>query len=772
MDSSGSARVAGSPENASPVPAFRDPSKPVADRVSDLLGRMTLAEKIGQITGVWVQPEQIQASGMDERAFFKKTMPDGVGSVGPTQFLAAEADVGLRNRMQRFLVEETRLGIPAMFHDEGCHGLVKPGSSSFPNPLGLACSWDPELIERIFHVVAFEMRSRGAQHALTPVVDVARDPRWGRTDETMGEDPFLNGRLGAAMVRGLQGSADGTVDEKHVLATLKHFAGHGTPEGGLNRAPSVVGPRALREVDIAPFAHVIEAARPAAVMPSYNEIDGVPSHSNRKLLGELLRGELGFEGLIVSDYEGVRLLHEGHHVAGSLSEAGVAALKAGVQIELPQAVSYPGLVDAVARGQVSIEAIDAAVSALLAWKFRLGLFEKPYADLERAKAAAAAPATRALALEAARKSLVLLKNDGLLPLSVDGIKSIAVIGPNADVVRLGGYPGTPLHSVTLLEGIRSRVGPGVKVLHSKGCALVKGDPENAFSNWKLDGLVELVSDEDNRRLIADAAELASQADVVVLAIGETESISRESWSAVHLGDATTLALQGSQRLLAEAVLASGKPVVVYLSNGRPLEVGFIKDRARAVIEGWYMGQETGTAAAEVLFGDVSPSGKLTISFPASVGHIPAHYSKKPYAGAFPYEFTGTAPLWPFGHGLSYTTFLYEKARVRDAEIGLDGDTEVSVDVVNTGTREADEVVQLYVHQEVSSVTRPAKELRGFRRIRLQPGERKSVTFDVNRETLAFWDIDMRYAVEPGVFHLILGPSSVEGQSVPLQVRRS
>ena len=745
--------------------------QPVGARVADLVGRMTVDEKIGQITGVWVQLEELKATGQSDTDYFMKLMPDGVGSVGPTQVLEVEDDIDFRNRMQRFLMEGTRLAIPAMFHDEGCHGLVKPGSSSFPSPLGLACSWDPALAERIYSVVALEMRSRGAQHALAPVVDVARDPRWGRFDETMGEDPYLNALMGAAMVRGLQGSSDGTVDGHHVLATLKHFTGHGTPEGGLNRSPSVASLRTLREVDLVPFAYIIRAAQPAAVMPSYNEVDAVPSHANRWLLNDVLRAELGFKGLIVSDYEGVLLLNSGHHVARSNADAGALALRSGVQLELPKAVCYPILKDALPKGKIMQAEIDGAVSAILAWKFRLGLFEHPYADLAAAKSAVLSPGTRELALQAARESIVLLENDGVLPLSEQSLGSIAVIGPNADVARLGSYSGTPLRNVSLLDGIRARVGGRVKVSFAPGCVIDKNDTKNAFHAWKFGDPV-IATDDENRGRVAEAVRIAAQADVVVLALGEDEAISRESWALDHLGDADTLGLRGSQRLLAEAVLSAGKPVIIYLSNARPLEVGFLKGRASAIIEGWFMGEETGTAASEILFGDISPSGKLTVSFPQSVGQIPAYYSKKPYAGPFPYQFSGGAPLWAFGHGLSYTTFRYENARLRDSEIAPGASTEASIDVVNTGAREADEVVQMYVHQDVSSVTRAVKELRGFRRIRLAPGARARVTFPITPDALALWDIHMKFTVEPGTFQIVMGPSSVGGESVTLTVKGS
>ena len=761
-------RLAGA-DAASP-PLYRDPSASIEVRVRDLLGRMTLDEKIGQITGAWIHADTIAKSGLTPEQYFRKMIPNGVGSIAPVQGLSVDQDVAFRNQLQKYLLEETRLGIPAIFHDEGCHGLVESEASSFPSPLGLACSWDPALAARIYNVVASEMRSRGAQQALAPVVDVARDPRWGRIDETMGEDPYLNAHMGAAIVQGLQGSATGTVDEEHVIATLKHFTGHGTPEGGLNRSPSVSTARTLREVDLVPFAYIVRMAHPGAVMPSYNEIDGVPSHANRWLLHDVLRGEFGFTGLIVSDYSGIVLLKDGHHVAGSLADAGALALTAGVQMELPVPACYPSLKEALAEGSVTTAQIDDAAGAVLTWKFRLGLFEHPYADLAKAKAAAERPESRALALEAARESIVLLKNNGLLPLSTDRVHAIAVIGPNAAVARLGSYSGTPSHAVSLLEGIRRRVGGKAKVLYAPGCVLVKDDTGNAFTNWQVPTVV-LATDDENRPLIDKAKQIAAQADVVILAIGETEALCREAWSEDHLGDADTLDLRGSQRALANAVLATGKPVVVYLSNGRPLAIGQLKQDASAIIEGWYMGEETGTAAADILFGDVSPSGKLTVSFPASVGDIPAYYSKKPYAGHYGYEFGAHGPLWRFGEGLSYTTFRYENPRLRDTVIAADGSTVASVDVVNTGSREADEIVQLYVHQDVSSVTRAVVALKGFQRIHLMPGERQTVSFPITPDALALWDIDMKFRVEPGTYKLILGPSSSEGPTVTLTVSR-
>lgn len=745
---------------------------PVKKRVQDLLSRMNVREKIAQLMGFWVPaPAKLIESGeMFSAKFYRSRFPDGVGSVGPSNIPLVH-DVRYRNAVQKFLREETRLGIPAIFHDEGAHGLMKPGSTSFPSPLGLACSWDPALVNEIFHVVAREMRARGAQHALAPVIDVARDPRWGRIDETFGEDPFLNSRLGEQAVLGLQGSRDGSVDGEHVMATLKHFTGHGTPEGGLNCSPTLGGPRELREVHMAPFLHVLRTANPAAVMPSYNEIDGVPAHANAWLLNTVLRGEWGFRGLIVGDYYGVMRLHDGHQVAPTKADAARLALKAGLQLELPEPYGFPFLEQCLENGSITVKELNQAVAPLLAWKFQLGLFENPFVDDKAAAAAVRIPAHAALALRAAEESIVLLKNkDDLLPFTPEKVKKIAVIGPNAAVTRLGGYSGDPLTSVSILEGIRARGGRQAKVTYAQGCVLVKNEPDSAYDRWKLEKVV-LATDEENRSHLAKAAKVAAASDVVVLVVGETETLCREAYSDKVVGDATTLDFAGSQPALIEAILATGKPVVLYLVNGRPLALARYESRVQAIVEGWYMGQATGTAAAKVLFGDICPSGKLTVSFPKSVGHIPAHYSKKPFAARFPYIFSDNKPSYPFGHGLSFTTFAYAGPKLRKTIMRATDETVVSIDVTNTGSREADEVVQMYVHAEIEMLTRPVRELKGFARVRLRAGETKRVEFAITPEKLAVWNLEMKYQVEPGIYDIYLGGSSAATAKVTLTVAR-
>jgi beta-glucosidase len=638
-------------------------------------------------------------------------------------------------------------------------------------PIGLACAWDPELTQRVYTVVAAEMRARGVSQALAPVLDICRDPRWGRTDETMGEDPYVNGQIGTAVVRGLQGSATGEIAPDHVAATLKHFAGHGQPEGGSNRATGDIPPRELYDAHLVPFRMVIAQAHPAAVMPSYNEVDGVPSHNNAWLLQKVLRGEFGFQGLVVSDYEGVEFLASMHHVAKDLPEAAQKGLLAGVDSNLPEGKAYAELVQLAADGKVPAAAIDGAVRRVLYLKFALGLFENPYGDAQKALALPQLDSTKALAREAADKSIVLLKNRGnLLPLTKDKYKTIAVIGPNANQARTGSYSGEPLYKVTVLEGLKNKVGPGTKVIYAQGCALVTNLPDSSMTAWSKEMMAEFPTEAQNQQAIAEAVAVARQADVVVLVLGENELLCREAWGAKHLGDRLSLELFGAQNALADAIFALGKPVVVYLMNGRPLAVTNVADKADALIEGWYMGQETGNAVADILFGDANPSGKLTITIPRATGQVPDYYDCKPGARQFDYVDGSKLPLFPFGYGLSYTTFTYSNLQLSTPEIKTDGEATLTVTVTNSGKVAGDETVEFYIHHLVSSVTRPVKELKGFQRISLAPGESRQVAFKVGPEALAFHDLQMNNVVEPGPVELMVGPSSVDLQKVTLNVQ--
>jgi beta-glucosidase len=641
------------------------------------------------------------------------------------------------------------------------HGLTAPGGTHFPVPIGLASTWDPALVERLMSAAALEARARGAQHVLSPVVDLGRDPRWGRIEETYGEDPHLVTAMGVAAVRGYQGTSLPLANDK-VFATLKHFAGHGSHEGGINAAPPHVSERLLRAELLVPFEVAVKAGA-YTVMPSYNEVDGVPSHASRWLLTDILRREWGFNGLIVSDYFGIEQMQTRHHVAADKADAAAQALDAGVDLELPDPYGFSELVGLVKSGRIAESTVDNAVVRVLRAKFLAGLFDHPYVDPERAERATNTPAHQALALEAARKSIVLLKNEGgLLPLDRGKVKTLAVIGPNAKGLHLGGYSRDPGRGVDVLSGITAKAGATVKVVHAEGVRITEHE-----ADWRGDKVV-LGDAAQNRVRIQEAVKVARQADAIVLAIGTNESVSREAWADNHLGDVADLTLMSNQESLVEAMLQTGKPVIALLVNGRPLALPLVADRVPAVIETWYAGQEGGTAIGEVLFGDVNPGGKLPVTFPRHTGQLPVYYNRRPTSFRSFLDVT-REPLWAFGFGLSYTTFKLDDLRVVSPTIGPAGRTEVTVRVTNSGARAGDEVVQLYIRDQVSSVTRPIQELRGFARVTLKPGESKTVSFTIGPEELSLIDRRMQRVVEPGRFDIMVGTSATPALTATLDV---
>jgi beta-glucosidase len=736
---------------------YRNQDLPVGKRVKDLLSRMTLNEKTGQLMGLWNGGvEDFKEEIFTDPVKMKGIFGNGCHSIHPAPFGIRET-VELRNKIQKYLMEETRLGIPALFVDEGQHGMMRPNATVFPQAIGFACSWDPQLFEQVYGVVAHEMRSRGTHHALTPVIDICREPRWGRVEETYGEDPYLNAVLSCAAVIGLQGSGKGKVAKNHVAATLKHLVGHGQPEGGQNQGPANYSLRVLRDYHMPPFKICIEKAKPVAVMPSYNEVDGVPSHANAWLVKDVLRKEWGFKGMVVSDYYGVDQLFQKHCVAADGKDAACIAFNSGIQYELPQGNLYKHLPVLLKEGMIKIDDIDKAVAKVLRLKFELGLFENPYVDAANAVKISKKPEYKEIALKAARESIVLLKNNNLLPLPKNKYKKIAVIGPCAKDLFFGGYAGEPYEKVSILDGIKKKAGNKTEVLFAQGCRITTNTSTSYF-NWKYDE-IEFAKREENLQLIKKAVEVARKAEIVILALGENEHLCREAWAKTHLGDNMTLGLFGEQNELAEAVLALKKPVVLYLMNGRPLSINKLAEEVPAIIEGWYMGQETGTAAADILFGDINPSGKLTITVPKSSGQLPMFYNHKPSAQFHDYLSQDIRPLFCFGYGLSYTRFTYGKPRLEKRKIRRKGSVKVSLNITNSGKIAGDEIVQMYIRDKVSSVTRPVKELKGFRRISLKPGERKKVTFHITPESLAFHDIDMKYKVEPGEFEIMVGSSS-------------
>jgi beta-glucosidase len=762
--------------SASQAAPYRNATLPAAKRVKDLLARMTLEEKAAQMMCVWQRKADtlVDAGGNFDAAKAKAAFQQrrGLGQVGRPSDAGKGKDARgmaeLTNAIQKFFVENSRLGIPVIFHEECLHGHAAIGGTSFPQPIALGATFDPELVEALFTMTAAEARLRGTHQALTPVVDVAREPRWGRVEETYGEDPYLVSRMGIAAVRGFQGDSR-FGDKRRVIATLKHFAAHGQPEGGTNCAPTNVSLRVLRETFLYPFHEALKQGGAISVMASYNEIDGVPSHANPWLLRDVLRKEWGFKGFVVSDYYAVYELNyrpesHGHFVARDKKEACALAVNAGVNIELPEPDCYLHLVELVRKGVLQERQLDELVAPMLFWKFQMGLFDDPYVDPDEAARVVGCEANAELALKAARESITLLRNEGnLLPLHPDGIKSIAVIGPNADRSLLGGYSGVPKRDVTVLEGIRARLGKRVNVLYSEGCKITIG------GSWQQDEVTPSDPEED-RKQIAEAVKVARRADVIVVAIGGNEQTSREAWSPKHLGDRPSLDLVGRQEELVKAMLATGKPVVAVLFNGRPISINYVSQNVPAILECWYLGQETGHAVAAVLFGDFNPAGKLPISIPRSAGHLPAFYNHKPSARRG-YLFDQVSPLYAFGFGLSYTSFAIENVRLVKPKVRRDGRTQVLADVTNTGGRAGGEVVQMYVRDKVSSATRPIKELKAFRKLFLQPGETASVAFDIAPEQLAFYDIHMKYVVEPGDFEIMVGSSSRDGdlQKVVLRV---
>jgi beta-glucosidase len=735
----------------------------VEQRVADLLSRMTLEEKIAQLGGTW-QNRNIEH---DETQFFvgknREFLPDraavllkdGLGGMSrPSEGRGPREMAEFTNTLQKWIVEHTRLGIPILFHDECLHGHVAPRGTSYPQAIALASTWDTTLVQNVFSATALEVRARGAHQCLAPVLDLARDPRWGRTEETYGEDPYLTSRIGVAAIRGFQGDGP-TIDQSHVMATTKHFAVHGQPESGTNVGPGNYSARVVREYVLKPFQAAIQEAHAATLMPSYNEVDGIPNHSNQHLLDDVLRHEWGFQGLVVSDYFAVHDLNVLHHIVANDELAAKVALESGVDMELPAAATYRTLIQQVREGKVSESYVNRAVARVLRAKFLAGLFEDPYVDPDRAEKVTNTPEHQQLALQAAHESIILLKNqNSLLPLDHAKYKRIAVIGPNAADIHLGGYSGRPGRGASVLQAIRDKVGTGGEVLYAEGCKITETPPD-----WDADKVV-LGDPTLNAKRIQEALPVARRADLIVLVLGENEQTSREAWAAEHLGDRDSLDLLGSQDDLAKAMVETGKPVVVLLLHGRPNSVNYIAEKVPAILDGWYLGQEGGQAVADVLFGDYNPAGRLPITVPRNVGQLPDYYYQKPSARRG-YLGSSTQPLFPFGWGLSYTTFKYSGLRLTPATIGTAGETTVSVEVSNTGKVRGDEVVQLYIRDEVSSVTRPIKELRGFRRISLEPGGTKTVEFTLGFDQLSFLNREMRPVVEPGTFKIMVGGNSVD-----------
>ncbi len=754
---------------------YRDPRAPVEARVRDLLLRMTLDEKVAQMRCMWLGRAAILENNVFSPEKAAKALPDGIGQIArpndtagtnffmKTSFKSIEDGVSFINALQRFLVEKTRLGIPALMHEETAHGYMARGATIFPNPPGLASTWDPDLVEQAFAVAGREARLRGVTVGLSPVLDLARDPRYGRVEEFYSEDAYLTSQMGIASVRGQQGRTRPLAKDR-IYVTLKHFV-HAAPQGGLNIAPADISERTLREAFLVPFAATIKATNPGVIMPSYNEIEGVPSHANRELLQATGRERLGFKGAYFSDYGAIPGLVTQHHIAADRAEAAILALNAGVDADLPDGECYARLPDLVRAGRVPEARIDAAVARILAMKFEAGLFENPYIDLQRAKTRTNTPADIRLARTVAQKSIVLLKNDGVLPLDPKAKMRLAVIGPNAVEPLFGGYSGVNDKAVGVLAGVKAAAGPDVTIEQADGVWIIGP----AMVSEHRNAPVRPVAPAENAARIAQAVEVAKRSDVVLLVLGDRPEITREAVSMMAPGDRNTLGLFGDQDALVEALVATGKPIIALLINGRALAVNRLAEKANALLEGWYLGQEGGNAFADVLFGKVNPGGKLPVTFPHSVGELPVYYNRHPSADLNQYVEGKRQPLFPFGHGLSYTTFDISPPRLLNPRIAATETAVLDVDVTNTGQRAGDEVVQLYIRDDVSSAPRPVLELRGFQRVSLAPGEKRTLRFALTPDALAFWNIDMRWMVELGTFTISAGPSSAVLKSATLTV---
>jgi beta-glucosidase len=748
-------------------PVYKDPSAPLESRVKDLLRRMTLEEKLRQID-IWHPKMDLGKSEELNKAIaaLGDTVRNGIGFLQFEVRMNQEDYAARFNAIQKYFVEQTRLGIPAISNAEGCHGFVgnedKP--TVFPSPPLLGSTWNPDLIETVYTAIAREMRSYGVTHAATPVIDLLRDPRFGRADEFLGEDPYHVATMGVAAILGLQGRSP-LIDEYHLLACAKHFSGHGQPEGGTNIGPSNLSERILRENHFYPFEMAVKKGNVRTVMASYNEIDGVPNHANKWLLTDVLRGEWGFTGYVISDYDAVNRMITKYHSSKDKPEAAMRSINAGMDFECPsnwKNYCFSYLPELIAAGKVKESVLDSAVVRVLRNKFILGLFEHPYIkEINDSDKLVMQKKHREIALKAAEQGMILLTNKNkTLPFNENKIKRLAVIGPNADEVHYGNYSNDISPGISILEGMRNYGKGKFGVFYSEGFKIYENDNSIPQSQKTREA-------EDRR--IAEAVKLAKTCDAVLLVMGGNELTCREEWSN-HTGDYYDLDLLGRQEDLARAIFALGKKTAVILINGRPQSVNYLAENAPAMIEGWYLGQDQGTAVARVVFGKVNPSGKLAVSFPRHVGQLPVYYNGKPYMHEAEYIDGKYSPLYPFGFGLSYTHYDYTNLRLSDKTINIGDTVKVAVDITNSGEMDGDEIVQLYIKDIVSTVTRPVKELKDFSRVSLKKGETRTVEFTITSEKLQYYGPDMKRLVEPGEFEVQAGRNSMDYISDKFEIK--
>lgn len=846
---------------------YRNPKLPVEERVNDLLSKMSLEEKVRQMD---MYKGEFFVDGQHFSVEKAKNKIGNLG-VGAIHDLYPES-ANTVNEIQKFIIESNRWGIPALIMEEMLHGYMAEGSTAFPMNIGLGATWDTELLKKVGEVIGTEARAHGVHFGLGPNLDIGLEPRWGRIAETFGEDVYLVGELGTAMVQGLQG--ENLASNRSIIAEPKHFAVHGIPQAGGNSSPALVGERAARESFLPSFQKTFQKGGALGTMCAYSELDGIPCASNHWLLTEVLRNEYGFKGIVVSDLGAIKYLQTTHNVSDSPKESIRQAVSAGVDMQFYDFSNefwQDTLIELIKEGQLSMKAIDRAAGGVLRLKFMLGLFENPYTSEQLIKERFHSEEHQKIALEAALKSIVLLKNqDELLPLNKN-VKSIAVIGPNADQSRLGGYAVKNKVGTTVLQGIKQAVGTNTRVHYEEGVPLIvkgqiipseylfvpdgsgnglkgeyfnnrnlQGEPalvridsklgfdwpwspgtgvedDNFSIRWTgfiksdetFDGWLGLSSDDGIRMWLDDqlvidnwrkgstnivttpkkieagrkykvriemweggwgarahlrwnrekvdfqpAIDLVGKSDVAIVVLGESKELVEEN------RDVASLELHGLQNEFIQAIQQTGKPVVCVLLNGRPLSINWIQDNVPAIVEAWFPGELGGKAVAQVLFGDYNPSGKLPVTFPRSVGQLPIYYNQKPSA-IHRYVSENENPLYTFGHGLSYTTFEYSDIKVDASEIQKNENAVVTVTVKNNGNLNGEEVVQLYINDVYSSVTTPEKTLKGFKRIFLNKGETKKISFTLTPEDLAIWNKKMENVVEPGKFEVMIGGNSTD-----------
>ncbi|HKL85945.1 MAG TPA: glycoside hydrolase family 3 N-terminal domain-containing protein [Treponemataceae bacterium] len=745
-------------------------------RALDLIKKMTLEEKAAQLCSAWLEINEDGSFIVKEIAFSKERLlqtredvfGQGLGQITRPFGTQAKDPLSVAkgvNKIQKYLIENTRLGIPAMLHEECLTGAMVVGATIFPSSLNAASTWDTELMERVSSTIGRELTSLGIHQGLAPVLDVARDSRWGRTEETYGEDPYLVGKMGIAYVNGLQGK------DRKPIATLKHFIGHSFSEGARNHAPVHIGKRELLNIFGLPFEMVVKAAHPGSLMPAYHDIDGEPCSGSRELLTDLLRTTWGFDGLVVADYEAPAQLFHDHRVAPDITHAAAMAIHAGLDVELPSGTTYrQGVVDAVEKGLLSMEDLNAAVAKILEEKFRQGIFENPYIDIDAISLNS--QKSHDLAVEAATKSLVLLKNDGTLPFS--SVSTVAVIGPLADhpyamyngysaPIHLQGLQGgistTPVRAKTIKEAMEE-ASPATQFIYEPGCMLYESKVEKAifFPGDVSQGDSQTSHTlSNNTSRISIAVETAKKSDAVVLVVGDLVGLFQQG-TVGEGSDVSSLKLPGVQQELTDAILATGKPVIMVLVSGRPYDICSASEKASAILASWLPGEGGGEAIANILFGNANPSGKTPLSFPLSAGAMPYAYNHTPKAKGLPKQ-TEFGALYPFGFGLSYTQFSYSDFSTDTNQMSTNGTIEISTTITNTGKRAGDEIVQLYVHDVCASIVRPVMELKGFARVSLEPGKKSKVTFTLSAEMLSFISDGENRVVEPGVFEIMIGKSS-------------